>query len=589
MVASTLAWMCRERDIEFDVYYASDREGGLFSSHGSALLGGRHYAAIARALAQFETTVIRLGDVHVFDSLIRSGASRVIEAPESVVDLYEQCAKEIGLEFPHNVVAFQTEGLPENLGYGLVQYAFPEVVERRALAVPLELTDAEILKLKELGIKCIWTVATQDASMEGWRRVGFALEVADVLRREDDYSSLTFRMAKRWIDRAYGVDLCEPVLASYWLPFSICEGRLQVCAEGMDDTIAQLLPLVREKGQKVVYGRYGGGVIGGARDDEDLFELFENDVAFEVVEPCRPVLTVFSRHPVSFPQPSKGPFELEPPDGQLRMWAEEGRIPVSLLFHSGELSHDDAIVNIMDLCALTKVKVGISVHMQRYTFDPDSVEPMHVPVEEGGVLGLCEPVLHSSGFGIIAEGLASEEEVVRMMREAKGCIAKLAGERFAPRGVYCYLDAVPGRWDEDRRGLWKAIACAGFDYVISSVARDGDRLLYREGDFVVMGQCGRRTFPYSPFTRVEEVEQMVELERKLASSGKPGWMIAVLDGPIYAYPAYLSRGDPFKGVRLGQFFDYIEKGGETGKLISATPHTIARFVRILSKNFGGTG
>ena len=122
MVASTLAWMCRERDIEFDVYYASDREGGLFSSHGSALLGGRHYAAIARALAQFETTVIRLGDVHVFDSLIRSGASRVIEAPESVVDLYEQCAKEIGLEFPHNVVAFQTEGLPENLGYGLVQY-----------------------------------------------------------------------------------------------------------------------------------------------------------------------------------------------------------------------------------------------------------------------------------------------------------------------------------------------------------------------------------------------------------------------------------------------------------------------------------
>ena len=82
---------------------------------------------------------------------------------------------------------------------------------------------------------------------------------------------------------------------------------------------------------------------------------------------------------------------------------------------------------------------------------------------------------------------------------------------------------------------------------------------------------------------------MVELERKLASSGKPGWMIAVLDGPIYAYPAYLSRGDPFKGVRLGQFFDYIEKGGETGKLISATPHTIARFVRILSKNFGGTG
>jgi len=48
--AITLASMCQEAGREFDVYYAADhKEGGLFSAHGSSVIGGQHGLRIARA------------------------------------------------------------------------------------------------------------------------------------------------------------------------------------------------------------------------------------------------------------------------------------------------------------------------------------------------------------------------------------------------------------------------------------------------------------------------------------------------------------------------------------------------------------
>jgi len=35
------------------------------------------------------------------------------------------------------------------------------------------------------------------------------------------------------------------------------------------------------------------------------------------------------------------------------------------------------------------------------------------------------------------------------------------------------------------------------------------------------------------------------------------------------------------GRSFGEFYDYIRKGGVTGRVISTTPHTIARYARLL--------
>jgi hypothetical protein len=605
LVTATLGWMCKQAGWAFDAYYAAPQQGGiytlderpmasegggLFSFHGSTLLGGRHQQAIARALAQFETTVVRLDDVDLFGSLFQVGAAALISPPGSLVALYGWAVERLGIPMPTEAVAIQNAGLPSGLPYGITQYAYPEVVQRQGLGVPLALQEDAIAELSDLGVESLWTVAVEGSDHERWLQAGLEPQEGLSLSTDETYDSLTFRIAERWRDRATGVDLCEPVLASHWLPYSVMENRLQVCGEELGAAVERLAPLAKETGQLFVYGRYAGGPIGGAKNDEALFPLFAEGLPYQVIEPRRPVLRVFGHVPQPMPRPAASNFDLEPTDEQLRKWATQGKVLTTLLFHSGELSHDDAMINVMELAATTNVRVGLGVQAPRYQFDPDCIEPLHTPIDQGGVLGLCEPVLHSAGWGILAEALTAPRKVTELTRSAREQIAELAGDAFAPRGLYCYLDAVPGRWHEKRIELWQAIADAGFDYVISSVGQGENRVLYRQGDFVVLNMRCCNHYPYSPFVRITKVEQLTSMERWITSTGKPGWIIGVIDAPIFAYANYLVRGESnpslrkpeiHRGVRLGRIFSYIESLGEVDKLVSATPHTIARYARLL--------
>jgi hypothetical protein len=580
LVATTLGWMCKDRGWEFDAYYAAEREGGIFANHGSTALGGRHYAAVARALAGFDTTVVRLGDVDIFTSLINPGARQVMADEKGLIDLYERTARRLGMEFPKTAVAVQTRDLPKGLQHGVGQYVFPESVYRKAVAVPLELKAEEVQRLKSLGVAQVWTVAAKGADTSAWRAAGMDVQPADDL--SGDYLALTVRVAERWLKQAAAVDACEPILAEYLLPMEVRDNRLQLCAPAMKAAVDRIPALAKDKGQAAVYGRYGGGAIGGIGGDKGLFGLFRAGISFQVTEPGRPPLTVFAHRPAPMPQPAKSWTDLEPSDEQLAKWAAEGKILATYITHSGELSHEDALAFFVDYTATTKVRFGMGVHWQRYAMDPDCVEPMQVPVDEGGVLGLVEPVLHSGGFGIIAESLAPPDKVAGMMREAREAIAKISGERFAPRGVYCYLDATPEKWQDRQEGLWKAVADAGFEYLVSSVAIGPNRVLYRQGNFIVINQCGGNQWPSSPFARVKSIAEMEKAEQPMADAKKPGWLAAVLDSPLYGYPPYLSTGHKWGGgVRIGELYDYIHRGGKSGRVVSATPRTIARYARLL--------
>lgn len=605
-IAVNLAGMCREKGILFDAYYAAGDEnvfvyrggghihagetGGLFSGYGSMLLGGRHHQVLARTLAQFDTTILRLGEVSALGSLVHASACPVLEAAQGL-ELLEMSAKALDMALPKQAVLVQTQQLPSALAYGLAQYVFPEAISRQALLLPLELPETDMLRVTGWGMDTAWTLATADADLSAWKQAGVTLETADTLAPDETYLSLTTRIAERWQEQATGFDMTEPGMAAFWLPYAIRENRLPVCGESMADASARIAPLVKSKENLVVYGRYAGGPICGADDDTDLFALFEQDISYEVIEPRRPVLTVLSAQPAPMPQPTHAPFDLEPPDEQLEFWAERGFILTTLVFHSGELSHDDAMFNIMDISALTQVRVGLPAHVQRYTFEPDCIEPMHIPVEEGGVLGLCEPMLHSTGYGILAEAFADPKTTAQMMRAARDEIAAVAGERFAPRGVYCYLDARPPHWTERPEALWQAIADAGFEYVVSSVQPGLNDLLYRDSDFVVLNISSPVYYPYSPFVRANSVSQLVAMERQLSISGRPGWLLTVLDTPIFAYTNYLLKGKsrPTEAKPLlfgneaafGSFYEYILSKGEMSKLVSATPHTIARYARLI--------
>jgi len=579
LVSSTLCWMSEEAGWEFDVFYTARSEGGLFSTQGSTVVGGRRLSELWRATSRFKTVLAILDGVGAFEDALREGARESVKG--GLLDLYAEFLRRFGLRV-EEAMAVQTEELPEKLRWGVAQYFAPEVARRRAIAVPLELSRDERLALKGLGVKKLLVECAEGKDLATWSREGFKVEVLETLQPEETYSSLSRRVAGRLKEWARGIDICEPVLASYWLPHALRERRLMVCFENFREGAEFAADFAEGKGDFVVHGRYGGGPVGGARDDRDIFPLFQRGISYQVVEPGRPPLTVFLRRPGRLTHKAKGPFDLEPSEEQLREWAEEGRILATVIFHSGELSHLDAVLSIVDLCASTGVKVGLGMHVQRYLLGGELVEMLHTPPEEGGVAGICEPVLHSSGFGILAESLADPRKVASLMSESRERIARLVGEKAAPRGVYCYLDAFPGEWRKGNEALWREVARAGFSYLVSSVSPGSGKVLFREGDFVVLSQCGHLTYPASPFVRVDGPEEMAECERKLTEGGRPGFIIAVLDSPIYAYPVYLSLGDPFHRRRLGEFFEYLSRGGVTGKLVNATPHVVARYARLLS-------
>jgi len=575
LVAVTLGWMCREAGAEFDVYYAAYHgSGGLFAGHGSTVIGGHHLSRVARALAVFDTTVLRLGEVRIFESLIRPGAAKIIDSPDRIVDLYERLRGELSTDAPGGAVAFQLEALRQA---GIPPaYFWPECVYRRAWAVPMELRPDELQRLRAAGIKTVWTVARPGANVESWKKAGFEVKPAVVLADADPVRTI-LRVVERWVAKASAVDMARPVPASYMLPFSIRENRLMLFYRTRKEAVEvrdHLLRLTEGKRQTVVYGQWFG--------DPELIPLARRALSFQVTEPCRPLLAVFGRYPVRLPQPRRSCFELEPSDRQLADWAREGKILATWVLHSGELPHDDALLSFLDWSAMTRVKIGSGVHWQRYYVSPHIMELLHVPVAEGGVLGLVEPVLHSAGGGIMWESAGDPRRVAALMKDARERIGRVAGQRFAPRGVYCFADhARPGDHQtlaDTQIGLWKAIKAAGFDYVISSVRPGESQILYRDGDFVVLNQAGRPVGA-SPLVRGDP-GTFAALERKLAAAGKPGWMIGAIDSIIHGCPIYMGR--PFEGApRINEFYDYIQKGGATGKLISATPHTVARYARML--------
>lgn len=570
LVAMTIGSMCRQAGVEFDLYYAADhKEAGLFAPHGSSVLGGHHAARIGRALAAFQTTVVRRGGVKVFDSLLRQGAQKVIETPDSLVELYLAVAAELGVPMPTDAVALGRTDIPAPV-------FFPECVYRKAIAVPLALSGDEIARLKTAGVKAVWTVAGAGDDLSAWK-ASFEGKTAVDLDAKDP----NLAVVEKWLPQASAVDPLEPRLASYLLPWSIREDRLILSykerpeAERRRD---QILRLTADKGQAYALGRWFG--------DPQIIPMTEHGMALNVAEPCRHILTIFAKYPVALPQPARSCFEQEPSDEQLQAWARQGKILATWVLHSGELSHDDAVLTFQDWSAMTKVKIGSGVHWQRYAFDPDAVEQMQVPVDEGGVLGLVEPVLHSLGNGIGWETAGDPAKMAAIMADSRKRIAAIAGEKNAPRGCYFFgddyqqpqADKTPG---PAQIALWKAVQSVGFDYVITSALAGDSRVLYRDGNFVVLSQAARLCGG-SPFYRGFP-DTFAAAERKFVDGGKPGWMVGALDSPIHGSPIYLGR--PYGGKdpqpRLHEYYDYLQKGGTTGRVVSATPHTIARYATLL--------
>ncbi len=538
LAVMTIGWLAKDAGALCDTYYAVDHgDGGLFAPYGSTVIGGDHSARLARALASFDTLVVRLDGVSIFASLIARGAKHVIDTPTVSPGFYAQIAEAMNQPAPESAVIIDpAAGISPSVFYA-------EVAARRAMALP---------------------------SGGG--------ETIDLFNDADP----ALACVRRHLAGASGIDLYEPTVASAQLAFNQRHGRLILPYRTREEAVVrrdQMLELLKDRPQAVSYGRWFG--------DPQLLPLADVPTAYNVVEPHRQVLSVFDDQPTTLPQPKASFTDLEPADAQILQWMNEGKVLASWLLHSGEQSHNDSVLTFMDWASMTKVKLGAGVHWQRYYGDPDVVEPMQVPTDEGGVLGLVEPVLHSAGAGIMWETAGDPVRIAAIMRASRDRIAQVSGARFAPRGVYCFGDQheqPAGAMQPGTRqlALWKAVADAGFEYLITSVLPGAGPVLFRRDNFVVLNQTAA-VYTSSPFVR-GTVETFTAEEKRLASANRPGWLIGAIDTPIHGCPIYIGRpyGKKQKDVPINAFFDYCQNGGATGRLVSVTPRTVARYARMIS-------
>jgi hypothetical protein len=569
------------------VYAAAPRPGGIFARHGGAVAGGAHHRYIARLLAGFRTTVVRHAGVSLFAAATRAGAVSEETLPGTGVADLQRLAALLGRALPATVLAVQTAELPETLRHGLVPYLLPLARARDAVPVPAELPAEDLAALRVAGVSQVEVVATATAAPAleaAWRAAGFVVLPGEHLAGDETYRALTFRLARTHRDHVRELELAEPVLAAERVCAAAYHGDALVIAEKLRDGASDIAEWCRERGQTVVNGRYAGGVMAGARNDEDLFPLIQAGIAFQVREPGRiPTLPLRAPPPVS----GAGPFATEPGDDELRRWIREGIVPATIITHSGEVSHDECLPGVFEACSHLGLRLGIGMHRQRYEEDPDAIDQMLAPRNHGGLAELAEPLLHSAGEGIVVERCGSPALIARAMGRCRDRIRELVGDAATPRGVYCYLDADVRDWDAPATELWRAIRDVGFSYVISSVSPGPARILWRDGDFVVLNQTCGNEYPASPFIRLHraaDVQQQIAVART-AAPGAPRWVLGTIDLPVITDTVSLLFGDRYRPDHptFGPLAQALTKTLPAGA-VNTTPHVIARYARLLTAN-----
>lgn len=255
---------------------------------------------------------------------------------------------------------------------------------------------------------------------------------------------------------------------------------------------------------------------------------------------------------------------------ELMQYAQQGKILSTLVWHSGEMAHNEAMINLMELASFTGIKMGIGVHAARYQTCPQLWELLSVERSQGGVWGLIEPILHCGGMGVMAEcgcpPEALKQHCVRAMKE----IEEIAGKAGMPKGYMAFMDTDLKTLTQLHPELYQAVEEVGLDYYISSALPGRNRILYQGKSMVAFNLTPRNVCAGSPYVRMSVMEDIVECERTA-----PGWIMGVLDSPVVSFTPYIWN----RGSKFMEIVNWMVHG----ETINVLPHTISRYTRILKK------
>ena len=451
-VASTLAWLTKTRDYLFDNYYDSYHQGIHFPGGdsrnldmgqltGGTICGDRHFEEFYFILHNFDVSVVSTGRT-ILSQSIKNLDIPVIAVSDRLSVLYRQTFEYFDLSLPADIVMIGSD-FGKALS-GLESYLYPEIYYHRAIGVTDSIPGEELADLYQEGgkVRCIYV---NESVINKLVKDGYDVEVIDRLKPDDDYLSITERIAQRWKDKVKGWILGDPTLVAHWLPTACEEDLIALYSVPQEKIVTRLVDLISSKG-RVIYGRQ--------YSDRDFFELSKLNQCLQVIDPCRPPFQSIKHAGYDWctDQREEGFYAPEYSDEELRQFAHEGRILVSLMFWSGMIREIANFYNLFDLFAMTKLKCGLILTAQSYEYMMHSpVELLTIPIEQGGVYPLVEPVLGSCGIGVGIESFITKQRLEEDLREGLfKIIQKVKKESYMPRGWWATMDT-----DLEKLSWWK--------------------------------------------------------------------------------------------------------------------------------------
>jgi hypothetical protein len=625
-VCATLAWLAEAQGMLCECYFDARPTGSHFGGgepaggdpndlRGGTFTGAHHLEQLLLLLQHFEVEAASLGPSLLTPVLDEAGIAFRSRSPD-VVTFYEEVFAAGGHAMPGTLLVVG-QGGPARAR--LSAFAFPEIVRRRLLAIGEGDAGALGRLVRGRQVETLWTTGPPLPGATALRPGPVASVAAE-----------TAWMAERWAEGRGGFVLGDGELVGRWVPTAVRSGWVGIHGQPQTEVVDRLAqPL---GGVDVVAGRQ--------HDDRDFLALSRLGTAFQLIDPGRPPFPVLAEAPARWPAP---PPLQEPDDETLRRWAGEGRVLSTLLFWTGMARELESLHALADVLGLSSLCAGLVLTTDSYRHMPrPPLALTQVPRAMGGLFPRVELLLASAGCGAMIESEAPGERFAAVLRRSVDDLAeRLGGRDRVPLGWWPVMDApllaTPGRrlsvgdrapyvrlryrprplsaaegpsgaggarrslrslvrdspaarlfepirpFTEYQPGgpglaVLRAVRACGFEYAFTTSAYGGVPQVGDVDGLTVLTYTAGRWDGWTPFITVNDLSDLRHAERRLLRGGRPGWLAGTLDTCLWAFSGPVWR----RGTSLYRICEWVAAGGSSGRLVNVTPHTLARYARLLA-------
>lgn len=636
---ATLAWLAAAEGSLFECYFDSAHGGIHFGGghpgwyepadlRGSTVSGGRHVEMFHFLLQQFDCEAACLGP-SLFEGPLRASGIPVRSWSGDIGDFYRDIFELSIVSRPNRVLIVGDGGRPQ--GISLSAYAFPEIVNRRLLAV----SDVEPLPTPVLAgdmtLEGLWL---RPKRLEALRQTG--LEVAETKNPTGStVAEQTAWMAERWRESSKGFLIGDPELVGRWTPSAVRNGWTAIYGIPQSSVIDRMSAAIAQT--SVAHGRQ--------HHDQDFVKLSKLGVGFQVIDPGSPPFPVVREVRSCWPKPPAD--AQEPSDEDLQRWAHQGRVPCTLLFWTGMIRELQNLYPLADLLSLTGLHAGLVLTTESFAYMAGSpLNLVNVPRDQGGLFPRVETLLTDTGSGVLLAADAPRRKFAATLQESMEDLADRLGDpALLPKGWWAHMDApmtagrapriswfpdrphlrlrytprtpenddpgvarsasaVPisdgirsrikksplGRYfaplrpyESSRPGLpalsvLESVRDAGFEYAITkSSYGHTPKVVADVRGLTVLNHTAGRWDGWSPFHTVNTLSDLKVAEQALLRRHQPGWLLGAIDTCLWTFTGPVWK----RGTELDEIARWLVAGGSSGRLVNVTPRTMARYAGLL--------